>query len=703
MFDEEEDKESAHDDEDTVLRGSVLSRYISRFRYGEPQSRTQRVSHKSRGQEFWWLDSDGEVASPRQADSSSDDNLGQIVGLAEEASVPQYQKQQKQNRLKQKTLLNQSKKRLYSKPPRYHSTNNSALVRSYSGWDSPEQDQFQFEQSETPERPFHEHSNKALNGEDLLAEWRRKKWNGLNDSSDNNNLISPTGMALDNERPASPTPSVELSHDSSCDPVISSEGIGSSTAGGSSTDDVSYKPNFTQFLNSTKKDSDVDKYNCGLPFSQYWKDNLDNDLLYQWRVKRRIQLAREQAQYKQGYQVSHPSNQARLHGIGTLHPGAGKGNLVEESLETHDHDANWSIQNCSGDLHTNLVQNSATVLAQTQEVKRQLQDANVQSKVNVEVQTYPDSNLPKVTTTQTIPIASPQLRQCNSCSKTVPAHVHMECDILPCKHCSRKSTSAVVALDPDKPVTLEPTEYRKYLVAEKPHHCLKPAVNPSVDQKQRQDSGKEKKTSRTDKKKGKCNRRPPHGPSAHLNGTPHGPSVGTSYASGEVLISTPHGSSEVLTTTTPHATGGGLTDTSQLTKTSESKLYKIPANKEKDYFIEDENIDSTDKNIPDLSLAPQQSSLEPQTMLEVKDHSRAVPLVPVPGSILSEDVHAPIPDLFDDMYNSDEADFPSDPLLQYLRKLRSHYQKRIRDVDRKLKNLHPQEMVQLEDPCTRNI
>ncbi|CAI9737694.1 Hypothetical predicted protein [Octopus vulgaris] len=610
MFDEEKDEESAHDDEDTVLRGSVLSRYISRFRYGEPQSRTQRISHTSRGKEFWWLDSDSEVASPRQADSSSDDNIGQIVGLAQESSVPQYQKQQKRDRLTQKTLLTQSKKRLYAKPPKYISRNNSALVRSYSGRDSPEQDQFQFEQLETPERPFHEHSNR----EDLLADWRRQKRNGLKDSSDDN-LISPTGMALDYERPASPTPSVELSHDSSCDPVISSGGIGSSTAGGSSTDDVSVKPNFIQFLNSTKKDSDVDKYNCGLPFSQYWKDNLDNDLLYQWRVKRRIQLAREQAHYKQGYQVSHPSNQARLHGIGTLHPGAGKVNLVEESLESQEHDANWSIQNCSGDLHTNLVQNPATVLAQTQEVKRQLQDANVQSKVNVEVQTYPDSNLPKVTTTQTIPIASPQLQQCNSCSKTVPAHVHMECDILPCMHCLHKNTSSVVALDPDKPVNLEPTEYRKYLVAEKPHHCLKPAV----------------------------------------------------------------------------------------TKTSESNLYKIPANKEKDYLTENENIDSTDKNIPNLSLAPQQSSLEPQTMLEVKDHSRAIPLVPVAGSIPSEDVHAPMPDLFDDMYNSDEADFPSDPLLQYLRKLRSHYQERIRDVDRKLRNLHPQEMVQLEDPYTRNI
>ncbi|XP_036366753.1 uncharacterized protein LOC115221445 isoform X2 [Octopus sinensis] len=698
MFDEEKDEESALDDEDTVLRGSVLSRYISRFRYGEPQSRTQRVSHTSRGKEFWWLDSDSEVASPRQADSSSDDNIGQIVGLAQESSVPQYQKQQKRDRLTQKTLLNQSTKRLYAKPPKYISRNNSALVRSYSGRDSPEQDQFQFEQLETPERPFHEHSNR----EDLLADWRRQKRNGLKDSSDDN-LISPTGMALDYERPASPTPSVELSHDSSCDPVISSEGIGSSTAGGSSTDDVSVKPNFIQFLNSTKKDSDVDKYNCGLPFSQYWKDNLDNDLLYQWRVKRRIQLAREQAQYKQGYQVSHPSNQARLHGIGTLHPRAGKVNLVEESLETEEHDANWSIQNCSGDLHTNLVQNPATVLAQTQEeIKRQLQDANVQSKVNVEVQTYPDSNLPKVTTTQTIPIASPQLQQCNSCSKTVPAHVHMECDILPCMHCLHKNTSSDVALDPDKPVNLEPTEYRKYLVAEKPHHCLKPAVNASVDQNQRQDSGKEKKTSRTDKKKGKCNRRPPHGPSARLNGTPHGPSVGTFYVSGEVLVTTPHGSSEVLTTT-PHAIGVGLTDTSQVTKTSESNLYKIPANKEREYLIEDEDIDSTDKNIPNLSLAPQQSSLEPQTMLEVKDHSRAIPLVPVAGSIPSEDVHAPMPDLFDDMYNSDEADFPSDPLLQYLRKLRSHYQERIRDVDRKLRNLHPQEMVQLEDPCTRNI
>lgn len=232
--------------------------------------------------------------------------------------------------------------------------------------------------------------------------------------------------------------------------------------------------------------------------------------------------------------------------------------------------------------------------------------------MNVEVQTYPDSNLPQVTTIQTIPIASPQLQQCNSCSTTVPAHLHVECDILPCKHCSHKNTTSVVAFDPDKSVTLEPTEYRKYLVAEKPHHCLKPAVNPNVDQKQRQDSGKEKKASKTDKKKGKCNRRPPHGPSALLNDTLHRPS-----GSGEVLTSVPHGSSDVLTTT-PHASDVGLTDTSQLTKTSESRLYKIPADKEKEYLIEDANIDSRDKNIPDLSLAQQQSSLESQTMLEVK-------------------------------------------------------------------------------------
>ncbi|GAB1601939.1 hypothetical protein Ahia01_000472500 [Argonauta hians] len=723
---QDEDRTSC-EEEDPVIKGSVLSRYISRFRYGKPLSRTERENPKSGGKEFWWLDSYSEAASPRQHDTSPEELVKQLC-LAE-----------------RRPLEEETQERLTSM------------------------------------------ENYRNGGTDLLTEWRQRRMKTSRVTF--KDISNPSVFAdyreqaqvLPSMRPPSPPPqplaaaaspslSIDVSDDdSSYDPVISSEGLGSSPITGSSLEDVAFKPDFVQFLDSSKSKEfeDLDSYNSGIPFSQYWKDNLDNDLLYQWRVKRRIQLAREQAQNTLTHQGPRPSS--RIRRIGSVNNEVDKANFVERLSELHGNSADWdslpqnppaniltnsgnsidrlselygnsadrvNLQNSSEIFITNCSNSLSSIFAQTPDaeagagvgvVDQQRQEAvaaGSQLKVNAEVQTSEDFNISSATQTQTIPIASPHLNQCTSCSKTVPAHMHMQCDVVSCKKCTCKGSAlrmVTTNANSEKPTYHEPTEYRKYLVAEKPHHCLEPTttntiMSPDVAHGHKQTSGKGKTSSKTNKKKGKVTRGPQRRSSSscnsHLNDT--------LSESNEDLALNFHGSSEGLHSTGPlqescevlptgpsgflRPVDNGMTP--QGSNASPGRLQGTSPIKQRDWVTTPDNQNlnqnqnanqncySTDnRNLPNISLAPRlQNSTEPTAvMVENKDLLREAEA----GSIPYEDTCISVPLPPDEFYESDGADFPSDPLLLHLRKMRSNYQKRIRRIDRKLQNLPPplQEMA----------
>lgn len=122
-----------------------------------------------------------------------------------------------------------------------------------------------------------------LNSGDRVSHWNQGHWLKEKNPSVDTVMISEAQVVRNAD---------DTSVDSS-DFLVSTEGLGR-WSGTNASSEESIQPNFV-YLEGTNENKLLNHCTSDLPFSQYWKANLNKDILYQWRIKRRIQLAREQA------------------------------------------------------------------------------------------------------------------------------------------------------------------------------------------------------------------------------------------------------------------------------------------------------------------------------------------------------------------------------------------------------------------------
>lgn len=171
------------------------------------------------------------------------------------------------------------------------------------------------------------------------------------------------------ERPGERNPD-ETSVDSS-DYLVSSEGLGRWSGTNASSEEM-IQPSFVH-IQDNKENNILHNYASDLPFSQYWKTNLNEDVLYQWRIKRRIQMAREQAKSdKQGFLPTRVFNQhqipSKVKMPSEINPAISKKQLPEDiSLQVP-----WYMQTETSKIHMvpdiPISQYEKTVFSQSQTI-----------------------------------------------------------------------------------------------------------------------------------------------------------------------------------------------------------------------------------------------------------------------------------------------------------------------------------------------
>lgn len=325
----------AEDDE-----GSVLKRYVDRFRNSAPMSREEREqASKSGSQDFWWL---GDGKSQRKP-------------------VPGFQ-QTKPDR--DNGQMSESSRLTRENMEKYDEWKRFAEKQKYKG--------------PIPESP----------GDKRTIELQERAERLLEKSS-----------------------STVLS----TEPAVSTEGLGSTMSDMSSIEEYSYKPKFANYLEPRVNPSQM-----VAPLLPGQRPPTEDDPLYQWRLRRRMELA----------QQATPTHAPKFDFLSKTE----QQKNVDSKLEEFK-------QRLAG-----KVPSKAQV---------QFTPAPVQQQVSIQIPEQTDK-----VRYHDPPIASPSLhppKPRNQPLREVDPHLHLMCDLLPCPHRGRYQG------DDEKPGTRSEgnTKYRK--------------------------------------------------------------------------------------------------------------------------------------------------------------------------------------------------------------------------------------------------
>ncbi|CAH1796667.1 unnamed protein product [Owenia fusiformis] len=394
-------------------RDSALAKYIQRFRYGKPTSRQDREHHKkSEPKDFWWLNSPPEPLNSTGPSSSStpkDDQLKQKKVAPTKDSLAAWRKQRSKSK-----ELSPSRSKQGSRHTSTSSTTSSSKL--------------------------------FVPGDDVKTKWIQERADQLLERSE--------------------------SSLNSSDPVISTDGLGSSPSG-ASFEEQSYRPAFTRI--SKGKENAV----CDLPLKE--RPHKEDDILYQWRLRRRIEQAQQRTQAHHDAITHSDPNQLRQQNGDTIdHKLAEfRQKLAEASRGFSQSGTAVTSSDKTKNLPSveKLVQTAkVTIETQTSDTVEAVTQTNGDQSITVQTSGEPTTTMqsdiaraaytghttPKLTRAQPeitksphtpiaspsmyrhtrsthvqSPIASPALRHkggTHTDPQSPEPHRHLMCDILPCPH-----------------------------------------------------------------------------------------------------------------------------------------------------------------------------------------------------------------------------------------------------------------------------
>ncbi|XP_069118728.1 titin homolog [Argopecten irradians] len=351
---------------------TVLSKYIERFRQGDPMSREERQKTSNPG-DFWWLNQDAKESA--SVESTPRDNY------------------------KQKTNV------------------QSLTKETLASFSQPQQKNYK----------YHPHR-------------LRKRTRKLQEKADRFLEKSVSSLAT-------------TDHDFE----VSTDGLGSSLGETTQTsiEEQPYRPKFVKDLNK----ENVPQFNLGVPMSAVTKPTCpEEDILYQWRIKRKMEQARERTlNIKESFPPS------------SFVPKSQTMSDVEKKLEEFKQRLSEgklgapvnSLQMANGIISFTPAPNLPVSERRTEDKHTPRTPVKNTEKEFVKDDTYQSKRYPT--------IASPTLKRRGTRDESVEPHLHLMCDLLPCPHQSEFSKQyGHESVSDGQSVKESESETYKYLEAERP-------------------------------------------------------------------------------------------------------------------------------------------------------------------------------------------------------------------------------------------
>ncbi|KAL5019559.1 hypothetical protein ScPMuIL_002451 [Solemya velum] len=232
---------------------------------------------------------------------------------------------------------------------------------------------------------------------------------------------------------------------SSC-PVVSTEGLGSPTSELSSFEEPSRRP-VVMSRYERKPDIKMD-----VPRAQRVRPHPEDDILYQWRLKRKMDLARETSFFAKG--------STKASSLAVDRPQQFERTQIDSKIEAFK----LSLAN---KLKPGTVEFTPAPSGSTRATDTQT-DGHVHNIVHdVSMPSHSDETSHIQSNP---PIASPTLgRKVGSKADSLEPHLHLMCDLLPCPHqeAYQEKYSKKQSAD-ESSCSEEQTQYKQYLEAERP-------------------------------------------------------------------------------------------------------------------------------------------------------------------------------------------------------------------------------------------